>query len=155
MGLGNGQLHLHPRWPARPLGDEARATPTPTANSAPAAAAPFRARTTYANAGGIGQVNLPANSIRGGARGTIEAWIRPDGPGVVVGYNNAAATSWVPALYVGTDNLLRGTTWGFPTLTGPICDTLAQQIVDEVQSPCADSSRHLALAELRGCLCAV
>jgi RHS repeat-associated protein len=43
--------------------------------------------------------------------GTIEAWFKTSSSGVVLGMSNAAATAYVPTMYVGADGKLRAMMW--------------------------------------------
>ncbi len=65
--------------------------------------------------GSTGCVTLPDGLIQGSTVLTVEAWFRTSASGVILGYQNgdypSPGNGYVPALYVGTDGLLRGELW--------------------------------------------
>lgn len=63
-------------------------------------------------------VQLPADTISGaGTTGTIEAWVAPTAPGVIVSQTNSNWSNFVPVLYIGSDNKLRAAVWGHGLIT--------------------------------------
>lgn len=61
-------------------------------------------------------VKLPDNLIKNHASLTVEAWFRTSSPGILLGYQqsiypNTPSGGEIPAVYVGTDGLLRGQFW--------------------------------------------